>query len=231
MSYELYDRLDGQVALVTGATRGIGAAIASRLSALGATLYAGARDVDDIDDGGLRPVELDVTEPAQIRAAVDRVRDEEGRLDVLVNNAGVDGSAEPLHEVPVETIERVVETNLRGPILLTRRAVPLLVERGGRVVNVSSSMGTLGDGMCPGWAAYHVSKAGLNALTVYLAEEYDSERLAANAVDPGKVDTRMGGPEADRTPEEAAETPVWLARMKPGQASGGFWKDRQRIQW
>lgn len=231
MEYDLYDQLDGQVALVTGATRGIGKAIASKLSTLGATVYAGARNVEDVDAADQRSIRLDVTEPKHVRASIERIRDEEQRLDILVNNAGIDGSPEPFHEVPLDTACSVMRTNLWGPMQLTHAALPLLIDCNGHVINISSSMATLNDGMCPGWAPYHVSKAGLNAFTVYLANEFDSETLMANAVNPGKVKTSMGGPEADRTPEEAAETPVWLARMKPGQATGTFWKRKEPASW
>jgi hypothetical protein len=98
VTVDRYDSLDGQVVLVTGATRGIGERIAARLVDEGATVYAGARDVEDVTAAAQRAVELDVTDDGAMQAAVDRIADEAGRLDVLVNNAGVAGPEAPLHE-------------------------------------------------------------------------------------------------------------------------------------
>ncbi|MFB6166369.1 MAG: SDR family NAD(P)-dependent oxidoreductase [Haloarculaceae archaeon] len=232
MDVETYRSLGGQVALVTGASRGIGETIASQLAGLGATVYAGVRDPASITAADQRPLELDLTSEDAIVDAVDRIDDEKGRLDVLVNNAGVmDGSA-ALTEMPTGVVDRTLATNLRGPMLLTKYALPLLLLRdGSRVVNVSSGLATLNGEMGRGMPAYRVSKAGLNALTKYLDGEYGDQGLLVNAATPGWTRTDMGGPAADRTPEEGAETPVWLARFKPGGPTGRFWRDRQVIDW
>lgn len=239
MDTPLYDSLDGQVALVTGATRGIGAAIAAELADLGATVYAGARNTEDVTATGQSPVRLDVTEDAEIRAAIERIDDEAGRLDVLVNNAGFAPSGAPLHEASTEEIDTALAVNLRGPMFLTKYALPLLLEgSGGRVVNVSSGDGAFEDpqpghrGVAgPGAPSYGVSKVGLNGLTAYLDGEYADEGLIANAVCPGSVRTDMGSDQAPRSPTEGAETPVWLARFRPGGPGGRFWRDRSPIPW
>ncbi|MFC7154003.1 SDR family NAD(P)-dependent oxidoreductase [Halomarina halobia] len=232
MTPELYDRLDGQVALVTGATRGIGKAVAAALADLGATVYAGARSARDVDDPDVIPVRLDVTNETTVEKAVDRIDRTEGRLDVLVNNAGIEGPKPPLHRVGTDSVDATLDTNLRGPILVTKAALPLLLEReGGRVVNVSSGMGALGEGMSGGYGPYRISKAGLNALTVYLHGEYGGDGLIANSVCPGWVRTDLGGPNATRSVEEGADTIVWLARFEPGGESGRFWRDREVIEW
>jgi hypothetical protein len=230
---DLYDALDGQVALVTGATRGIGRAIATRLADLGATVYAGARDPDDVTAPAQRPIRLDVTDESEIEAAFDRVAGEAGRLDVLVNNAGIFRRAGPLHRTSTDDVDDTLAVNLRGPILVTRHALPLLLEReGGRVVNLSSDLGQFSAGEIGGdYPPYRVSKAGLGGLTAYLHAEYAAEGLLANAASPGWVRTDMGGPNANRTPEEGADTPVWLARFRPGSPGGALWKDRERIPW
>ena len=230
MDVPLYDTLDGQVALVTGATRGIGKRIADGLVDYGATVYAGARDTDDIDADDRRAIELDVTVDEQRAAAVDRIQREAGRLDILVNNAGVMDSREPLDEMPAETIDRTLTTNLRGPIHLTKRALdPLLARPGGRVVNISSGLGKVTEPQTGGMAAYRISKTGLNGLTRYLDGEYES--LLANSVCPGYVQTDMTDGSAPRTPEKGAETPVWLARFRPDAPSGEFWRDKSLKAW
>lgn len=227
-----HDSLDGQVALVTGATRGIGAQIGVQLADLGATVYAGARDTSDVSSKDLRPVELDVTVDETMSRAIDRVRTDQGRLDVLVNNAGIAGPRSPLHEAESADIDTTFDVNLRGPVVLTKLALPLLLARsGGRVVNVSSGMGALGEGMSGTYPAYRISKAGLNGLTTYLHGEYAGDGLLANAACPGWVRTDLGSPEAPKSPEEGADTPVWLATFTPGSTSGRFWRNRELIEW
>ncbi|MFB6107713.1 MAG: SDR family NAD(P)-dependent oxidoreductase [Haloplanus sp.] len=230
MTPPLYDSLDGQVALVSGANRGIGREIARRLADLGATVYAGSRSLDGFAPDWARPVRLDVTDADGVDRAVARVREDGGRLDVLVNNAGVVDDA-PLHEASRADLDRVLDVNLRGAVWLTRAALPALLSReGGRVVNVSSGMGALTGGMGGGSPAYRISKTGLNGLTAYLDGEYGPD-LLANAACPGWVRTRMGGESAPRSPAEGAETPVWLARFRPGAPGGRFWRNRSELEW
>jgi hypothetical protein len=225
--------LTDDVALVTGATRGIGAEIAAELTDLGATVYAGARDPDDVTAADQRAVRLDVTDDDEVSAAVDRIEREAGSLDVLVNNAGVFARSGPLHEMDVSDFDRTTAVNLRGPVVLTKHALPLLLEgTGGRVVSLSSELGQFTEGqMGGGYPAYRLSKVGVGGLTAYLDGEYGDRGLIANAVSPGWVRTDMGGDEAPRTPSKGAETPVWLARFAPGSPAGHLWKDRERVPW
>ena len=229
---ELHDSLDDQVALVTGANRGIGAEVARRLVDLGATVYAGSRSQDNETPEGTDRVLLDVTQEGDVEAVVDGIYGEAGRLDVLVNNAGVGGFGDDIVAEPTSRIDRTLAVNLRGPMVVCKHAVPLLLQReGGRVVNVSSGMGALGEGMSGGSPSYRVSKTGLNGLTAYLHGEYGGQGLIANSVCPGWVRTDMGGEEASRSVEEGAETPVWLSRFTPGSTGGAFWRRKERIDW
>lgn len=230
MDVSLYDTLEGQVALVTGATRGIGKRIADGLVQHGATVYAGARDTDDITDDDRQAIEVDVAVERQRAAAVERIGVEAGRLDILVNNAGVMDSREPLAEMPADAIDRTLTTNLHGPIHLTKHALDLLLARpGGRVVNVSSGLGAITEPQSGGMPAYRISKTGLNGLTRYLDGEYDA--LVANSVCPGYVETDMTDGTAPRTPAKGAETPVWLSRFRPDAPSGRFWRDQSPKAW
>jgi NAD(P)-dependent dehydrogenase (short-subunit alcohol dehydrogenase family) len=230
---DLKTDLSDDVALVTGATRGIGAAIAAELVDLGATVYAGARDPDDVTAPDQRAVRLDVTDADEIRSAIDRIEREQGSLDVLVNNAGVFPRSGPLHEMDASAFDRATAVNLRGPVLVTKRALPLLLDDpGGRVVTLSSGLGQFTEGQMGGeYPAYRISKVGIGGLTAYLDGEYGDRGLIANAVSPGWVRTDMGGERAPRTPAKGAETPVWLSRFAPGSPAGRLWKDRERIPW
>jgi NAD(P)-dependent dehydrogenase (short-subunit alcohol dehydrogenase family) len=223
----LYDDLAGQTALVTGANRGIGERIAADLTDLGATVYAGARDPATVTAPDQRPVELDVTDDDGVAAAVGRVDSEAGRLDVLVNNAGVFERTGPLHETSVAALDRTLAVNLRGPTVVTRAALPLLRETDRpRVVTLSSDLGRYTDGgMGAGYPPYRLSKVGVGGLTAYLDAEYGDEGLLASAASPGWVRTEMGGGDAPRSVAEGADTPVWLARLRDGPG-GRLWRDR-----
>ncbi len=231
--------LRGQTALVTGATRGLGAAVAAALFDLGATVYAGARNPKDLagveadTQGRVRPVKLDVTDEQQVASAVRAAVTGTGRLDVLVNNAGVgDFRGRVLGSLETETLDEVLATNVRGPMLLCREALPHLLARpGGRVVNVSSGMGALTGGMGGTAPAYRVSKTALNGLTAYLHGEYGMRGLLANSACPGWVRTDMGGQDAPRSLGEGADTIVWLCRFQAGSPGGRFWRDRHEIPW
>lgn len=232
MDVPLHEDLDGQVALVTGANRGIGEAIADALVAQGATVYAGARDPDAVAAEDRRPIRLDVTDEATIGRAVDHLRYEAERLDVLVNNAGVPGPEGPIGEATTGGIDRVLAVNVRGPMLLARATLPLLLERkGGRVVNVSSRGGQL-SGDADRWRGpYSLSKTALNGLTHQLHGAYGEEGLIASSASPGWVRTDLGGEDAPRSPAEGADTPAWCARFAPDAPGGKFWHDRAVIDW
>lgn len=239
MKPRLHDRLDGQVALVSGATRGLGAQVAADLYDLGAIVYAGARNPRDLagarsdSDDRVRPVRLDVTDEDQVAGAVAAAVREAGRLDIVVNNAGIyDGRRSDLLDFDTERFDLVLDTNVRGPALLAKHALPHLLARpGGRIVNVGSGMGALTGGQGGNAPAYRISKTALNALTATLHGGYGPRGLLANSVCPGWVRTDMGGPAAPRSLLEGTDTIVWLCRFQPGSPAGLFWRDRAVIDW
>jgi len=230
-------------ALVTGGNRGIGLAICEGLSRgpSGLHVVMGARDeargeeaaAPLREDGGTVRVEhLDVAEPDSIAACYDRLAADDVAVDVLVNNAGIYPENDALNAT-VDQLDRAWTVNTRGPWLLVQAFVPDMVERGyGRIVNVSSGSGSFGEGLDPDHAAYAASKAALNVLTMTLDSTLpDGPDVKVNAMCPGWVHTRMGGEEAPRTPEEGADTALWLATLPEDGPSGGFFRDREPIPW
>lgn len=189
--------LEGAVALVTGASAGIGLAVAQKLVARGAKVALVARTQANLERvvGELGPERaaafaLDVSQLAELRALPERVVERFGRLDVLVNNAGTNHRGE-VAEVPAEALESIVTTNLTAPIVLTRAALPRLLEApAGHVVNVASLAGMV---PLPHEAAYCASKAGLRAFSRALADELRGTRAKASLVSPGPVDTGFFG--------------------------------------
>jgi NAD(P)-dependent dehydrogenase (short-subunit alcohol dehydrogenase family) len=160
------------------------------------------------------------------------VRNDVGRVDIVVNNAGVmpeDADDDPLEEI--EIIRDTMQTNVYGPLLLSRLAIPIMKSRRyGRIVNLSSSMGSLTE-MGAGYTAYRLSKAGINVVTRVVAAEIEGMGILVNSVDPGWVQTSMGGPRATRTVQQGAETIVWLATLPDSGPTGLFFRDRKAIPW
>ncbi len=219
------------VALVSGANRGIGREIARQLREDdGFTVLAGARDPAKIEAAdGLVPLALDVSDDASVAAVRKRVEEDPGRLDVLVNNAGVFGPYDSVATYDLDAAHEVLETNLFGAWRLTQSFLPLLREsEHPRIVNVSSGGGQLDD-MNGGGTAYRLSKTALNALTRTTAA--DEPDVLVNSLCPGWVRTDMGGRNAPRSVEEGADTAVWLATLPDDGPTGGFFRNRERIPW
>lgn len=219
------------MALVSGASRGIGAEIARKLASdHGFLVFAGARNPDDVAAREeIEPIRLDVTDQATIDAARERIESDPGRLDALVNNAGVYGDPTGAADYDLGRAHEVLEVNTFGPWRLTQALLPLL--RGSsspRIVNVSSGAGQLSD-MNGGRAAYRLSKAALNALTRTLAS--DERGIKVNTMCPGWVRTDMGGSAAPRSVQEGADTAVWLATLPDDGPTGGFFRNRKPIPW
>jgi NAD(P)-dependent dehydrogenase (short-subunit alcohol dehydrogenase family) len=222
---------DRRVALVSGASRGIGAEIARELATEhGFWVFAGARNPDDVDrTDGIEPIRLDVTDQATVEAARDRIASDPGRLDALVNNAGIYGDPVGAADYDLDSAHEVLEVNTFGPWRLIEVFLPLMRQSSQpRIVNVSSGAGQLSD-MNGGRAAYRVSKAGLNALTRTLAS--DERWVKVNTMCPGWVRTDMGGSAAPRSVEEGADTAVWLATLPDDGPTGGFFRNRKPIPW
>lgn len=234
-----------RVAVVTGASRGLGLETCRQLAAAGCRVVLTARDpgrgrraAQRLADAGLQvaTAALDVADPDSIAVFADWLQREIGCLDVLVNNAGVppDGGGLSVFDVPLETMQAAMTTHVYGPMLLTRSLVPLMEAGGyGRIVNVSSTLGQL-ENMGPRWPAYRISKAALNALTAATAAELQSrgsDHILVNSVCPGWTRTDLGGPKAPRSVEEGADTIVWLATLPDDGPQGGFFQDRRRIGW
>jgi NAD(P)-dependent dehydrogenase (short-subunit alcohol dehydrogenase family) len=231
-----------RVAVVTGANRGIGQEVVRQLAHQGLTIILTSRD----EKKGLKAVEpyqkqglpvrfhvLDVTSPSSIRELAAFVEKEFKRCDVLVNNAGIfpDREDSSVFNSKIETIREAMETNVYGPILLCQALIPLMRKnKYGRIVNFSSGMGQLTD-MNGGSPGYRISKTSINAVTRIFNDELQGENILVNSMCPGWVKTEMGGPGANRSVEDGADTAVWLATLPDTGPRGGFFRDRKTMAW
>ena len=229
------------IALITGATRGIGLEIARQLARRGLHVMIGARKLADGEKaaeairghGGKSTVlPMDVSNSASIQAAAQAFSRHAERLDVLVNNAGV----YPDRDVSILTVSRdhlatTFQTNTFGPVIVTQAFLPFLRKAPhARIINVSSGYGSLEE-LSPEVPSYCLSKLALNGVTLMLARALQGDRIAVNSMCPGWVRTEMGGPTAPRSVEEGADTAVWLATEAPLKLTGKFFRDRKEIPW
>jgi len=238
-----------RIALVTGANKGLGFEIAKKLAARDITVLVGARNQENgvQAQNQLRRsaldvhfILLDVANAMSIQTAVGRIKDEFRRLDILVNNAGIMiDSKTGITELNLTIFQNTLETNALGPLLLSQACLPLMKANNyGRIVNMSSTLGSLTDIASPDSPhaevqapAYRLSKSLLNGITVLLAAEMRGTNILVNSACPGWVRTDLGGTQAPLSPEQGAETPVWLATLPDGGPSGGFFRERQPIPW
>lgn len=234
-------------ALVTGANKGIGFAIAQGLGRLGTRVVVGARSevagadavarlaAQGIDASAVR---LDVTDDASVAAAAAELDDRFGTLDVLVNNAGISGAFDPVTwgqdptTTDLDELRRVVDTNVYGVVRVTNAMLPLLRRSGApRIVNTSSSMGSLGRQPGPVMATYSSSKTFLNGITVQYARAFADTPVIVNAACPGLVATDFNGFAGDRTPEQGAAVVVRLATLPDDGPRGGLFDEEGVVPW
>ena len=238
-----------RVALVTGANRGIGFEIAKKLAEREITVLIGARNREDGEKARERlkghefdvhALLLDVTDVMSIQAALGRIKDEFRRLDILINNAGILIDSETgITELNPTIFQNTLETNALGPLLLSQACIPMMKTNSyGRIVNMSSTLGSLTEIASPDSPhaevkapAYRLSKTILNGITVLLASELRGTNILVNSACPGWVRTDLGGEQAPLSPEQGADTPVWLATLPDGGPTGGFFRKRQPIPW
>ncbi|WP_371673856.1 SDR family oxidoreductase [Streptomyces sp. NBC_00289] len=236
------------IALVTGANKGIGYEIAAGLGDLGWRVGVGARDDErrEVAVAKLRAagvdafgVPLDVTDGASVTAAAGLIEDRAGRLDVLVNNAGITGSAPQMPTtVNIATVRAALETNVIGVIRVTNAMLPLLRRSSSpRIVNMSSSVGSLTLQTTPGAetgpiaVAYSPSKTYLNAVTVQYAKELRDTNILINAACPGFCATDLNGFRGVRTPQQGAAIAIRLATLPDDGPTGGFFDDAGEVPW
>jgi len=230
-----------QLAIVTGANRGIGFEVCRQLARSGRKAILTSRNPDK----GKRAAEdlrreqldvdfhaLDVTDPGSIDALRQFLETEYDRLDILINNAAIDYDTDQNVLKPdFGRVQRALDTNLLGVWRVSAALLPLMQRSGwGRVVNVSSGSGALAD-MGAGTPAYGIAKAAVNALTIKLAKATVKDGILVNAVCPGWVRTDMGGSAASRSVEQGAASIMWAVELKDDGPSGGFFRDGRRVEW
>ncbi len=226
-------------ALVTGGNRGIGFAIAQGLLAKNYEVILTSRSIDSAKQaaknlkGSVIPLALDVGNDDSIQQAVQTLKAQDiSQLDVLINNAGVypDSSVDML-TISRELLDTAMNTNAFGVVHIVQAFLPFLeTAEDARVINISSGMGAL-DGLTTTAPSYCLSKLALNGVTIMLAQSLRSRGIAVNAMCPGWVRTDMGGASAPRSPEQGADTAIWLATEAASKDTGKFWRDRNVIDF
>jgi NAD(P)-dependent dehydrogenase (short-subunit alcohol dehydrogenase family) len=224
------------IALVTGANKGIGKEICRQLAERNLTVILTARDetkakkaLSEIK-GNIVFHLLDVTNLGSISQLATFIEKQYGMLDILINNAGISIGAKGIEHVDISEIRTIFETNFFGPLQLNKAMLPLLKKSNdARIINISSSMGALIN-LTGGYAGYRLSKAGLNAQTLLLANELGNTTVKVFSMCPGWVRTDMGGSSASLSVEQGADTAVWLS-TENNLVSGKFYKNRKIIAW
>jgi NAD(P)-dependent dehydrogenase (short-subunit alcohol dehydrogenase family) len=247
---------DNRVALVTGANKGIGLQIAKDLAAHGFTVLVGSRNLKHGEaaaksvGANARALQLDVTNQASIAAAAERIRNELGRLDVLVNNAGISHAGKPGRPLPeiaqsglmsvvsLDEVRKVWETNVFGVIAVTQAMLPLLREApAARIVNIGSTGGSLAWNSDPKnphramFGTYSSSKTALNAITLAFAFALESTGIKVNAACPGFTSTDLNNFAGTRSVQQGAREPVRLALLDANGPTGTFSDENGPVPW
>lgn len=216
-------RLEGKVAIITGASSGIGQATAVLFAKEGANVVVAARNIDGLNEtvnmikaaaGEGMAVKTDTTIEKEVQNMVDTTIRKYGKLDILFNNAGMQNTGKPIHEVRLEDWERVISTNLTGTFLCMKIGVPHMLARGGSIINTTSPAGVVG---IPFNAAYCSSKGGIISLTKAAAYEYAKYKIRVNAFCPGAVETPMLHKAWDGPDGKIQEPVGWLKEAPMGQ--------------
>lgn len=228
-----------RIALVTGGNRGIGLEICRQLAKNGYEVIMGSRSISngkrtqkELKEEGLDVImePLDVENEEQIGFLASWVETEYGKLDVLVNNAGIGVGNNGIADVDLEEVKKIMAINFYGPMMMNKYFLPLLKQgNSAKIINVSSGMGSISE-IGSGYAGYRLSKAGLNVQTMLLAQEVQQFGIEVYSVCPGWVKTDMGGESAPRSVDQGADTIVWLANEEKRE-TGKFYRDRKVIQW
>jgi NAD(P)-dependent dehydrogenase (short-subunit alcohol dehydrogenase family) len=228
-------RLSGKTAMVTGANRGIGLELCRQLGNEGAKILAGIRRSGEEMLSALASegfdvsiVPIDTSNPKSVQAALNSLS---GSVDILINNAAILDRGGIL-SLKDEELESVIRTNLLGPMLLAKNlAIGMRERKWGRIVNVTSGMGSISRGLGSDSAAYRITKLALNGLTICLADALRGTGVLVNSVDPGWVRTAMGGSMAHRTPEEGARSIMHAVLLPDRGSSGLFFRDGRKVEW
>jgi NAD(P)-dependent dehydrogenase (short-subunit alcohol dehydrogenase family) len=231
--------LEGKIVIITGASRGLGRALTFAFAKEGANLVITSRNADSLDpvaeeaEGSgveVLAIPADVSRSAHIERLVGAAVERFGRIDVLINNAGLLGPRVPIEWYPEDEWRNVLEANLTGPFLLAKAGIPHMPE-GGSIVNVTSGVSIEGRAE---WGAYSVSKFGVEGLTQILAAELEERGIRANSVDPGGMRTEMRAaayPEEDPmtriTPEENTDVFLYLASDESKGVTGERFKAQE----
>jgi NAD(P)-dependent dehydrogenase (short-subunit alcohol dehydrogenase family) len=240
--------VEGKIALITGANKGIGLEIARQLGTQGITVLLGVRDekrgheaaetlqAEHID---AHVVQLDVTNQNTIDTAATYIDSEFGKLDILVNNAGIAIDTVPPSQLDIEDLRRTYDTNVFGVFAVTKAMLPLLRKSdAGRIVNMSSGLGSLTQNSDPNYEyaqikilAYNSSKTALNAMTIQFAHELKDTPIKVNSADPGYVATDINDHRGTRTVQQGATAAVRLATLPADGPTGGYFDENGIVPW
>lgn len=230
--------MNKKIVLITGSNKGIGFETARQLLELDYDVYISSRDiakgheaVENLSKMGFNPryVQIDVTNPDSIIAAKNQVEQEVGKIDILINNAGIMLEKSGILELTLDTLEKTIQTNVYGPFLMVNTFYPI-INSGGKILNLSSILGQL-KSMKNYSPAYSLSKTALNALTRQFATALAKRNIAVYSIHPGWVKTDMGGTDAQLELKDGAFTSVWLATEGTIEQTGKFFYRKNELDW